>query len=78
MHEIKLKTAKTTTLNFLIGKTEINYALGKLRNALQYITKDELRALFSNIENMSMYAPTLSIQEKRTKIKLLKNALGLD
>ncbi len=75
-HERKLKTAETTTLNLLKGKTKFNNTRGKLRYIMNYITKDELMAIFTRIENTDMYAPKLSKQEKIVEIKLLKDALG--
>lgn len=36
------------------------YTRGKLQNVLKYVTKDELIAIFTKIENINMYAPKLS------------------
>ena len=75
--EWSLKWAEGVILGFARGRIELNRALGMIRTASKMVQERELEAILANIESNPVYLPSMTSDEKKTKLKPLKEALGM-
>ena len=70
--------AEGTILGYVRERIELNRAKGMLRRAMEIIGKDKLSAILKNIEeNPHYYLPTIFVEEKIERLKMLKKELNL-
>jgi len=73
LKEWALKWAQGVILGFCRGKIELNRVIGMLRRAEKYgVKSDELLSIIEVIEESPVYLPFMSNEEKRSKLKPLK------
>lgn len=73
-----LKWAQGTIIGYVRKTIELNRAKGMLRRAIGIIGREKLSAIIKNIEESPVYLPTMSLEEKTKRLKLLKKELNLE
>jgi len=72
-----LKWIEGSIVSYLKGKTPVNILIGRIRRAIESygVTPGDIQLLISSIASNPAYLPSVSIEEKRSKLKPIEEEL---
>jgi len=75
--EWAMKWLEGSILSYVKGRITLAMLLGRIRRALESysIRKEDVRAILSLIQDNPAYLPSLTKEEKESKVKTVLNAL---
>jgi len=72
-----LKWIEGSTVSYITGRTSLNILLGRIKRAVEDygVDKSEVLAIIDVIERSPVYLPSLSREEKGSKLEPLRRAV---
>jgi hypothetical protein len=72
-----LKWIEGSTVSYIAGRTSLNILLGRIKKAVENygVDRNEVLAIIDVIERSPVYLPSLSQEEKSSKLEPLRKAI---